>query len=526
MIERGEESDPANARSTLQARCVHLARMGMVVFHYDMVGYADCTQIPMSVAHGFTKRRPEDNAKDSCLFFSPQAEARTQSIMGLQTWNSIRAVDFLEQLDGVDANRIGVTGCSGGGTQTFVLAALDPRIKAAFPAAMVGTHMQGGCTCENCSLLRVGTGNVEIAALFAPKPMGLSSANDWTKEMEHDGFPELQRLYDLYGESDNTFLAPSTHLPHGYNEIARRTMYAWFAKHLVGGDGADSIDVQDVYEGNMDDDSPFQEKSFTFLTPEQLSVWNDEHPRPESGIAAESNVLQQWNLARPSLESSKEKRDLLHALLAPESKDFELKFDELEGDRPTFNIQMTDRLSDRVWRFRITMPEADIERSNTMNIVWIADNFDGGRSNDIESIISATEDPSAVLLEIDGQQAVKENSLVENGREAAGYTFGYNSTELALHSRAISYLISDTATPLKLDRINLYSEFNSAPSMIVGAIDSEVPIDTIVLPNKISFDDIDSIRHAYFLPGIALLGGFEGVMELANPKSVRYLTDE
>ena len=59
--------------------------------------------------------------------------------------------------------------------------------------------MQGGCTCENCCNLRVGTGNVEFAALFAPKPQGMTTADDWTKEMSTKGFPQLKELYALVG---------------------------------------------------------------------------------------------------------------------------------------------------------------------------------------------------------------------------------------------------------------------------------------------------------------------------------------
>ena len=101
-------------------------------------------------------------------------------------------MDFLTSLPDVDPERIAVTGASGGGTQTFILSAIDPRVKVSIPCVMVSTAMQGGCTCENASLLRIDTGNVEFAALFAPKPLCLIAANDWTKEMATKGFPNCR----------------------------------------------------------------------------------------------------------------------------------------------------------------------------------------------------------------------------------------------------------------------------------------------------------------------------------------------
>lgn len=95
-----------------------------------------------------------------------------------------------------------MTGASGGGTQTFILCAVDDRPAAAFPAVMVSTAMQGGCTCENASYLRVGTGNIEFAALCAPRPLAMSAANDWTVDIMTKGYPELKEHYAMLGAAE------------------------------------------------------------------------------------------------------------------------------------------------------------------------------------------------------------------------------------------------------------------------------------------------------------------------------------
>ena len=231
------------------------------------------------MAHRHKDARPEesDSVEDGWVFFSPQADLRLQSIMGLQTWNAIRALDFLASLPDVDPERLAVTGGSGGGTQSILLGAIDDRIKVSFPNGMVSTSMQGGCYCENCNLLRIGTGNVELAALFAPKPQAMTAADDWTKEMMTDGYPELKWLYAMIGNESDVYCRPMLHFKHNYNYVTRATMYQWMNRHL-----------------NLGLDDPVIEQDFEPLSAEESTVWNDEHPAPTDVGVAHERAVCRW----------------------------------------------------------------------------------------------------------------------------------------------------------------------------------------------------------------------------------------
>ncbi|MCU0226879.1 MAG: dienelactone hydrolase family protein [Bryobacterales bacterium] len=198
---------------------INMARQGFVVFAYDMVGYNDTPQTP----HRFTGKA------EQLWQFTP---------LGLQTWNSIRALDFLEALPDVDPKRIGATGASGGGTQTFLLAAIDERVAAAAPVNMVSLVMQGGCICENAPHLRVDTQNVEIAALTAPRPQLIVAATgDWTRNVPTLEFPAVQKIYALYAAA-NQVEHVQFDAPHNFHKPSREAVYAFFRKVFLGGDGS------------------------------------------------------------------------------------------------------------------------------------------------------------------------------------------------------------------------------------------------------------------------------------------------
>jgi len=205
-----------------QALGINLARQGYVAFAYDMVGYNDTLQ----TGHRFT---------------SPTYQLWSFTPLGLQLWNSIRALDFVESLPEVDGRRLAVTGASGGATQAFLLAAVDDRIGAAAPVNMVSFLMQGGCVCENAPGLRIGTSNVEIAAMMAPRPMLLVSATgDWTHNVPHEEYPAVRSIYELYRQPDKVAVV-QFQAEHNYNRQSREAVYAFFRSQLLGVDSTEKV---------------------------------------------------------------------------------------------------------------------------------------------------------------------------------------------------------------------------------------------------------------------------------------------
>jgi Acetyl xylan esterase (AXE1) len=199
------------------ARAASFARQGYVAFSYDMVGYNDSA----AISHRFAAGHRENLVDRESLW--------SVNLLGLQLWNSIRSIDFLLTLPEVDPDRIACTGESGGGTQTFLLAAVDDRVKLSAPVNMVSFLMQGGSVCENAPNLRIDTNNVEIASLMAPRPMMMVSATgDWTKNTMTSEYPSVSRIYKLF-DAENKLKAIQIDADHNYNQPSREAVYGWFA---------------------------------------------------------------------------------------------------------------------------------------------------------------------------------------------------------------------------------------------------------------------------------------------------------
>jgi hypothetical protein len=199
-------------RADQQLRCAMQARMGAISVSYDLFAWGE-----------------------SLLQFD--AKSHQKSIAHtIQTLNAIRWIDYLTGLKGADSERVGITGGSGGGSQTMLVTAIDDRIKVSVPVVMTSSYFSGGCACESGKPIHLccgGTNNAEIAAMCAPRPLLIiSDGKDWTSSVPTLEFPFIRRTFGLYGKEGLVENAHFANEGHDYGLSKRLASYEFLAKHL------------------------------------------------------------------------------------------------------------------------------------------------------------------------------------------------------------------------------------------------------------------------------------------------------
>jgi dienelactone hydrolase len=507
-IETGQEKFTEGGKSRFQSMAVQLARMGCVVWQWDTLSDSDSVQFAPEVIHRFAKRRPEMEDPAAWGLYSAPAESRLQNVLGLQAWNALRGVDFVLSLPDVDPKRVAITGASGGGTQTMLLAALDERVALSFPAVMVSTAMQGGCSCENASLLRIGQGNVDFAALFAPKPQGMTTANDWTKEMSTKGFPELRQLYATLGHPDDVMLHRDEKSPHNYNLAARTAFYGWLNRHFALGQP-----------------TPIVERDYPVLGKAELSVWDATHPAPVAGSPDFERRLLRWfaddSEAQLKQATAAERSTLLRryvdALLGAQVRPADLRVTpgdpQALGVHALHSVVVTNAARGEEARATVLRPA----RPNGRTVLWLGDagqaavrDRDGKVRADFLALLEQGFTIVAADLYQQGGAKVTRTRKVKEAREVPAYTFGYNDSLVAQRAHDVAMLTAYARQNFPRQLAVVASGETAAAAVLAGY--QQTPDALFMATGGFRFAQLTDVHDPRFLPGGAKYGDLPGLI--------------
>ena len=449
---------------SVPALAVNLARQGYVVFAYDMVGYNDTRQTPHS-------------------FGGPDEQLWAFSPFGLQLWNSIRSVDYLISLPNVDSERIAITGASGGGTQTFMLAAVDERIRFAAPVNMISDSMQGGDPCEDAPGLRFGTFNTEIAATIAPRHMlVVSSTRDWTKRTPYEEFPAIRGIYDLYGSRNHLF-SVQVDAPHNYNKESREAVYRFFGEYMLG----------------QRDPSALMDRDFHQEQDEDLLVLKDGKPAPYA--LTYDALFESWKqIARRQSEAATDRSDLRERL------------------RQALATEWPTRLASEIDDENILLSRVGVE-------------------DRVGGLYIATGSKEATLvIHPRGAEAARRTpvvqTLVDSGRSVLMIDTFQTGAARAYRNRSSRYFLtynrSEDANRVQdiLTALAFLKTNHSGPIRLVGLENAGVwclfaaavaPIDVTLTANLEGFDGSDEkFRKGFFVPGVQRAGGLRAARLLTS----------
>ena len=450
---------------SVPALCANLAVQGYVAFAWDMIGYGDTKQLP----HHFG-----DSAAEQLWSFGP---------MGMQLWDSIRAIDFLESLPEVDPTHIGVTGSSGGGTQAFLLAAVDDRIKAAAPVDMVSATFQGDDACEVAPGLRIGTNNVEIAAMMAPKPMLLvSSTHDWSRNTPIEEYPWARSIYGLFGRPDLVSYA-LVDAEHNFNLASRESVYSFLARYL-----------------RKDNASGFKEGFFEEVPNEEL-VFGDK-PEHLIGTQGFDHIFAGWREEAQHQTLTMSRRELRDRMQA------------------TLGVKWPDTVQTLFARNRLLLTTGHGERIPAQ---WVP-----GTPNGRGVLIVNPDGSEAARKSAFGHELILRGApalmldVYQTGAARAPVTMRAGDV-LTFHRTDDEYRVQDILTGIawlheRTHNVRLHCNGRASAWCLLAASVSPVPVTLDVEAVKIPLSD-DDLKKMVYVPGLQRAGGLRVAQMLAQPIS-------
>ncbi len=326
---------------------------------------------------------------------------------GVELWNGIRGIDLLTSLKEVDPQKIGVTGISGGGAQTWYIAAMDPRIKAAAPVCGAGTlksHIEtrtidGHCDC----MMPINTYRqdfTDIGALVAPRPFLICEANRdgiYAIESVQELYHSVKNIYDLYGASDEIKMV-ETPGGHSYHKISREAIFSFFLKNLMG------KNVSPEEAGDIDESEQNQ------LSEDELRVYADGPPADDRTTTIQDSFIKLH--ADPEISNEQQLfafRDSVKEFLKvktfgafPEKQsalDPKLEFRTLDGAK--YGEDIYSFVPEEDWRLKVDF-HWEHAKDSLNPLVIVLDNTDQGRWDTYSFASDVAKGQNTAFLEVRG----------------------------------------------------------------------------------------------------------------------------
>jgi hypothetical protein len=380
---------------------------------------------------------------------------------------------------------------------------------------MVSGNMQGGCICENAPLLRIGTNNIELTALAAPRPLAAVAANDWTHDFMTRGLPELRQIYALAGAAD-AVTGQKFEFPHNDNQVSREYAYAFFNRVFALGHP-----------------EPIRERPFVPVPPAQLRAFTGARPASERDAAgvrqamSEASDRQLQALAARRAELAAIVRAGFQAALAdrlPAAVEArEGSFRSLPGDGFTVHQSVMARPG-----APIRVPAIGIVPAGWKGgpiVVWVHEQgkraaFEADGRTPSAEVAALLKGGAAVLAPdvfLTGEAGAAAGRIrVKNDATFFGYNTGYNRTLFA--ERVSDVLTAITfARQLNGSRIDLAGRGQAGLWVLAArALAGEAATRTAVDVGGFDFDQVRDPLDERLLPGALKYGGVNGLASLAT----------
>ncbi|MCG8584749.1 MAG: hypothetical protein MI757_08580, partial [Pirellulales bacterium] len=347
-------------------------------------------------------------------------------------------------------------------------------------------------------------------------------------EMKTKGFPELAAHYTMLDARNHVALTGALKFKHNYNYINRAAMYKWFNKHL-----------------QLGHKEPIVEQDYERLTREEMTVWNDEHPKPQGGLVFEKKLtgwlakdanMKLTELIPKDKASLKEFKRVVGSGIAavigrglPDPKHIE--YDQAyKNDHDTF-LEMAGLLTHK-------LPDGKREQLpilflypkdwNKQVVIWISDDGKDGVDYEDDLIAELLDEGTCVIgvdLLYQGEflgpdEVVSKTRRVKNPREAAAYTFGYNHSLFArrVHDilTVVGYVKEHGLMPEEIVVVGL--DGSSGPLVAAARAQAGEAIDRAAInTDGFRFGEVDDLHSVNFLPGGAKYFDLPGMLAVAAP---------